>query len=348
MWHSIDKDFSSRARLRNEEGDSVAYALTCARSFESSEPRDHIYGRLGLMQCTWQGIPVSLQPNYQRPVEDVFRDASWFSIREEGVDMIFPDVRHRSNEDLERTNWKSWVPHWDVAWNENEDATELPWTRKCSGEPQVSLTENNSLCIKGLLFDNIVAHTKECLQRSWFSRSDEANANRILNWLDEALGIVERATNTSARTLSLQQSALQILGSTLLANSSCQAHCGLEQFRSFLIRNRRVSDVLYPPDSICSGSNDPSWKYQWAMRQHSQNRRVFATTNGHIGIGPRIMERGDLVVAFTGAWKFYVLRRCGSRHRLVGECHVHDCAPADAFRDGSLGEELELQSFELV
>lgn len=300
------------------------------------------------MRCTWLSIPVALRPNYQKPVQAVFRDASWFSIREEGVDMIFPDVRHRSNADLENTNWRSWVPHWDIAWDETQDATELPWVRRGPDEPQVSLTEDGSLCIKGLAMDQVAGHTKDGLQRSWFSQSNEANANRILNWLDEALDIVGRAAKTSARTLSLQQSALQILGSTLLANSNCVTPSGLEQFRSFLLRNRRVPDVLYPPDSICSGSNGPSWKYQWAMRQHSQNRRVFATINGHVGIGPKVMERADMVVAFTGACKFYVLRRCGSRHRLVGECYVYDCAPGDAFRDGSLGEEPEFHSFELV
>lgn len=348
MWHSIDKDFSSQARDRNEKGDSVAYALTCARSFEASEPRDHIYGRLGLMRCTWQGIPLVLRPNYQKPVEAVFRDASWFSIRQEGVDMIFPDVRHRSNADLKSTDWRSWVPHWNVAWDEDQDATELPWTSRRSAKAQVASTENNSLCIKGLVFDEVVAHTKECLQPFWFFRSNETNANHILNWLEEALGIVERARKTSAQSLFLQQSALKVLGSTLIADSSHQTHSSLELFRSFLHRNRRVPDVLYPPDSIYFEGDGLSWKYQWAMRQHSQNRRVFATASGHVGIGPRIMERGDLVVAFTGAWKFYVVRRFGSQYRLVGECHVHDCAPADAFSIGNVGEEPVLQSFKLV
>ncbi|KAK0708718.1 hypothetical protein B0H67DRAFT_441721, partial [Lasiosphaeris hirsuta] len=55
--------------------------------------------------------------------------------------------------------------------------------------------------------------------------------------------------------------------------------------------------------------------------QVCQNRRVFYTDNGYFGIGPKILQEGDMVFILPLPVPF-VLRSQGNHYILAGECYV--------------------------
>jgi hypothetical protein len=54
------------------------------------------------------------------------------------------------------------------------------------------------------------------------------------------------------------------------------------------------------------------------------NRRLFVTAEGHLGIGPTVMQPGDEVVVLFRGTVPYIVRRREDHHVLVGDCYVRD------------------------
>jgi hypothetical protein len=52
-------------------------------------------------------------------------------------------------------------------------------------------------------------------------------------------------------------------------------------------------------------------------------RRVFITFDGTIGLGPSILEAGDIVVLLFGGFTPYVLRCVDDHYVLIGEFYIH-------------------------
>jgi hypothetical protein len=76
-------------------------------------------------------------------------------------------------------------------------------------------------------------------------------------------------------------------------------------------------------------------------------RCFFATSKGFLGLGPRSMQRGDIVAVLFGGRVPFILRSMDGHFRLVGECYVHgimDGEVVQMWKDGELSEsEFELR-----
>jgi len=53
------------------------------------------------------------------------------------------------------------------------------------------------------------------------------------------------------------------------------------------------------------------------------DRRLFKTTKGYIGIGPRSLQKGDAVTLFKGGMVPLVIRSLGDKWELIGDCYIH-------------------------
>ncbi len=77
------------------------------------------------------------------------------------------------------------------------------------------------------------------------------------------------------------------------------------------------------------------------MTWTSMCRKVFRTSEGHIGLGPRIMRQGDICVVLLGAVYPMVLRASGEFFELIGPALVYGFMNGQAeslCRDGALLE----------
>jgi hypothetical protein len=83
----------------------VSTVLTQGLLLQAGKPQDHVFGLYALLQK--MGVPLS-QPDYNRPVEEVFAEAAKLAIERDNALHILTFV----NGVEKRKNWPSWVPTW--------------------------------------------------------------------------------------------------------------------------------------------------------------------------------------------------------------------------------------------
>ncbi|KAL1593636.1 hypothetical protein SLS59_009150 [Nothophoma quercina] len=69
-----------------------------------------------------------------------------------------------------------------------------------------------------------------------------------------------------------------------------------------------------------------------------------------IGLGPRCMQEGDIIVVFTGGQMPMILRQANDKkdqYYLMGECYIYDIAMGQAY-DIMAKEGVEERMFELI
>lgn len=71
---------------------------------------------------------------------------------------------------------------------------------------------------------------------------------------------------------------------------------------------------------------------QWSRSANGVSKnRVFARTeNGYYVLGPKVMEKRDIVCVLFGGKMPFCLRLWGDRHLLVGECYAHGLMNGEA------------------
>jgi hypothetical protein len=69
-------------------------------------------------------------------------------------------------------------------------------------------------------------------------------------------------------------------------------------------------------------------------------RRLFVTTNGHLGFGPNDAQPGDAVVVLGGANMPFLLRKTDSLFQLLGECYIDEIMSGEAVEAMQKGQPL--------
>jgi Heterokaryon incompatibility protein (HET) len=62
--------------------------------------------------------------------------------------------------------------------------------------------------------------------------------------------------------------------------------------------------------------------FREALRYFTAGRKFYISSFGHLGLGPRSVEKGDEIVILFGGHVPYLLRKDSNRYRLVGESFV--------------------------
>jgi hypothetical protein len=80
------------------------------------------------------------------------------------------------------------------------------------------------------------------------------------------------------------------------------------------------------------------------VQQMAEERALFLTANGRVGLGPRTLEKADVVWLLEGANVPFVLRYKKKKRereagwRVVGEAYLQGVMRGEAFEEGGLGE----------
>jgi hypothetical protein len=64
-----------------------------------------------------------------------------------------------------------------------------------------------------------------------------------------------------------------------------------------------------------------------------ENRRMFKTEKGYIGLGPGDMRAGDHIALFTGGSMPLIMRSKGTKLELVGDCYFHGIMYGERYRE---------------
>lgn len=113
----------------------------------------------------------------------------------------------------------------------------------------------------------------------------------------------------------------------------------LDDFAAFLANNRHALGQYLPrlPRGERVSTGDAN-RFLVAAKSACSGRRIFHVSNGYVGIGPGVLQAGDMVCVLSGGAMPFVLRR-DSRSRqskrrfaLIGEAYVHGIMHGEATR----------------
>jgi hypothetical protein len=368
------------------EGDPLAllYLLQHRRQSKATDPRDKVYGLLGI--ATNRG---SLAPDYRRSLAEAYMETTRVLI-----------VESRSLEVLNATyplERASDLPSWAADWREDLDGWQLglrsgqngfPYHASSGSHPSIiSSADQEQLKLKGFQLDRIqtVHDARSALACSadgtWLLATGQLRA------CPASLGL----TGTYAHTSEPYSIAY---ATTLWADMMPYSGRGSEYFNSFLfsatlaamkaeeedkevssetpsqsINPRVIREILTEPgagevpeqelsflqdlpDGIVSDASSLASKDGEVVREMvefigsmTHKRVFFITEKGYIGIGFDCAQVGDIVVILLGGITPYVLRQQDENYLFLGESYVHGVMDGEAFNAHvEAGKEFEVFS----
>lgn len=304
---------------------SIEELLAHLADFRTADPRDHVYGCLGLLKrfTGIEEIPPCLKPDYKAPVADVFRDVTKFALEESRHLWLLRFVDDWGDGEDNR-EWPSWVPRWERSSHGAENALRLPNGHFRAGggvslNALPSWKENNPniLDLWGFTVDSITAVTPVLRLPPWKA---ETAREEFKKFMEPARAIIRQTRNH--RT---EDEVKRAIASTIVA--SCDF--------SLDYMDENECAKWYEELSDPSRDLDPSAEEFWGtMDLVCHHRCLFATASGLIGLGPATTVHDDLVAILYGSDLPFVLRRAfhppESSHRLVGACYVHGVMKGEA------------------
>jgi hypothetical protein len=298
--------------------------------------------------------PQALKPDYSKPTMEVYRDFTRYMIRvSPRVLNILSHVQRTSSLDFE--DYPSWVPRFDTPRSVSFFPAGFYW----AGLPKsgryryyavmhdnslhFTVAQPNILQLDGFIFDTVIAVTDpvSCrlldvipVQQLWgqlfdnvslFPRpnlqytdgSDRLDVAFFLTICACAIGGILGAEEYLSELGNNRFNAIQQLTAIMRASLLC-----------WLCQVRGLQESQYPdvdPAGLVDNvQTDPSAQaYQRAAWSMSVNRRLYRTRAGFLGLGPTIVEPGDVIVVLYGGHVPFVLRPAGQYWKFVGETYLH-------------------------
>jgi Heterokaryon incompatibility protein (HET) len=293
---------------------SFARLLASTREFKCIEPRDRIYGLLGI--TTTDTSPDKgeffIDTHYERSVEDLYINVAKKIITTERNLSPLASVQHGSQLP-DNSPLPSWVPNWTSFTTQPlSPAIPGPSAAPLSQEYQYKLyiSPSNELIVSGLIYNTIATVFDEYTP----STTPSSYIANIPSWHDHLSS--PQTIHHIAMTLSAGKEwygiPVQNVSSHIADFAACLSQSGL------------IQDL-----STANGSNE---RFTQAAKNPCTGRRAFSLTTSAsgmdlwpYGIGPVAMQPGDAVCVLFG-FDLPVVLRCveGEYFRFVGECYVYD------------------------
>ncbi|KAF4439784.1 Heterokaryon incompatibility 6 OR allele [Fusarium acutatum] len=307
---------------------SFAQLLQVSRHFKSKEPKDKIYGLLGIE--TTDSVGKQVIPDYRETTtsEKVFEDIARLMLKTASPLTFLSGAG--TFGDFDRSG-PSWVP----SWHERRPWTILPTKQNpgfqcASGAPMELHPDNKAaeLVLKGVIIDRISSMQEHRDYWGVFDENDKSRDN-LLNqprWS-------KKAWRKCAMTLSCggdgraypiddETAHLADLAALVLSGSAHWIIRDLISLRDVMEpRGDEITQAEYL-NEIVKGGN--SRRYISAVEPVRDSYRLFKTASKDFGVGPVDMKIGDKVCVLFGGEVPFILRPKGDGYFVVGECYVYD------------------------
>lgn len=300
--------FRQRRQLNGLKSFSIKELFTNFQKRHCSDPRDMVFGLLGLTD-TDEGI---IKPDYRKSVSEVYTDFASSYIRTcRQIDIILPR-RKRARSDL-----PSWVPDWsqpfpvgtfDSFCNLYNVAGTSPLSASFSSKPY-------ELYLEGFQFRSIV----QVIDAADFMPHQGVDISALSRFVTVARELAfshsgsqfyptgEEIQRAVARTLSgdLDWKCERLpLGSTIFDTNTGAGIVPDDSYTHCFIRERQ-QDVLGNVLLV-------------VLYRMNRELSFMLLSGGYIGLAPRNARPGDLVCIILGSNLPVVLRRKNKRYTLIG------------------------------
>ncbi|KAK1496259.1 HET domain-containing protein [Colletotrichum tamarilloi] len=303
------------------------------------------------------GRPRALRPDYKRETVLVYCDLTRFLLRKQPRILdVLDHVQH--NEDPGIGDYPSWVPKWfeprtcsvfkgaylagfcDGHFRYFAELHDIP-VRNDPVWPKVLSIDGYHVDVvskttETLAFEFGARATAEAIVRAWEQLFDIPIAPRCgRKYRDNILldvvfckAILAGALGSIigySHLLTRNQGGLN----PLFDDRTHKPHAELDREAQDLAETflTQMAEFGLPPTATEFGNPDREDKLQVfgaGARTYSNNRKVFATRDGRVGIGPKMMQPGDEVVVLFGGRMPFIARQRGDHRLLVGSCYLVD------------------------
>ncbi|TVY41023.1 Heterokaryon incompatibility protein 6,OR allele [Lachnellula subtilissima] len=347
---------------------TLANILNQSRRLDELEnPRLHPVYRIGSGSSIFAALSSRiLEPNYRESVGDINFNLAVNLLRTSEGAALFPLLCAVQHDPIRTTALENedttWVPRWDrsdihcqLGFSARISPGFRPYSGGNSGENgKVTMTISwKFLSLQGILVDTILSstepirphsspHSQACLG-IWnsvlgfnLSPNMETDVQKLRSYCR-----VSTADNFDRARPSIRMQPMndaELFNSFIAFWSQMYNH---EQ--SILDPSVASSSRVFPvPKELEQGATRAKGNDFWDLALLvSRNRRLFSTQRGFLGLGPEILESGDVVCIFPQLPVPLVLRPVDGHFLLVGECYV------DGIMDGEEADAAKVQTFEL-
>jgi hypothetical protein len=315
------------------EGPSFEMLLMTMKHAVATDPRDMVYGLLGLHDAR---VVASITPDYSLPVARVYADFTKAIIMSRGDLSV---IYSYGVGVTQPGDWPSWVPDFrDMITNAPSPISEKGFS--AGGAPRaVSFSgDGMTLICQGVLVDE--------LEDTWFGPfSDSINKfdERIKADLRQAL----RRILIEATCKGGQYPVPPLISLADLTDPGCED----DGIRAFMRRNEatllkgvplrqwilelekgKARPVIDAPRRKAELNSISSWLW---------HRALVTTKAGRFGLATNMVKEGDRVAIVLGCNMPLLLRPSAQALRVVGACYIDGLMDGEALRDPGLVRRLE-------
>lgn len=335
-----------------------------ASSTQASDPRDKLYGVLGLVPGGGKTADITI--DYDREPVEVFYNFT------KGLLLFSTKLAVLSMSYGCSPNKPRHVPSW--VWNPQPDEPYGRFSLPYPNEYQAALdsVSQPSFCDRMLGLRGIVLHTVTAVSSVWnpesppnlrFPTNMASYTLRVLLWYFEfrAIGNIDQSSLDPATAESRKDIWFRTVWPTEFSQKPLTIHEQSEHTRRMMKFTRFDSEMVDRFGKYVSEGKKPptTWtkfkllsaistltirrllgnlaakKFEDRMPpyMYPNNRRLARTDGGHIALCPKETSINDKVVLLQGSDVPFLVRPIGEHWQIVGECYFH------ALMDGSAWDE---------
>ena len=321
-----------------ENRSTLMMNLWSFRSRKCGNPRDKVYALLGICRDVRMG---DITINYSFSVARVYCEAAKFIFRKErSLKLLSACQSYGFNVEL-----PSWVPDWSmdarfrrmrsiIDWEAGEEEEDMRRTFNAAGSrsPLVNISDDmRTMTIQGLVCATISFLGTELGNDAEFVENPES-LERLFSlfhtWWSLAKECTTEVTTQDERRIdAFWRTIITDMGSSRRRATPEQEG---NQFRFWMSKTNH--SAFEARDLIIPDGRHEWFEFTASFQQATANRRFFITREGHMGLGPRNIEPGDVVCIPLGAQVPFVLRAVNDGYVLLGECYCHGIMEGEALR----------------
>ncbi|EON62965.1 hypothetical protein W97_02191 [Coniosporium apollinis CBS 100218] len=323
----------------------------------ASDPRDYIYAFLAHPTAKSEAGTI-VPADYTLSTQQLYELLAIRHIEQRQDLHILSFIQHAADTIQDGT--PSWPPRWYLGRPVTVFVTDLGrvWYDAAAGSKFwfAASAGHGVLHLRGLVFDAI-SFCSETLHKAALSllgpmssQITGANVLRKLStqFIDTTPPLVyPQADRLKAFVLTLSAGRGWFIND--VENDGLATH--LADFAAYQNRAYDIARSVSSPSEENSqprrDAGDGDW-YRYARRAFGvcDRRRLFISKRGYLGLGPRVLQEGDLCCILYGATMPFILRRRDDHYILLGQSYIHGIMRGEAMEMLRNGE-LQEQTFEI-
>lgn len=267
-----------------KEKRALSHLLKDLQDFDAYDPRDHVYGLLGIHQHLHRSKTASqiLQPDYSKTVAEVLSAGTKLAIQDDGSLHICGYICHHIPDPAMNNDVPSWVPSFHRRWDRSLDESPLESLFRADDQRSMVITEDPEnvldLGISGCEVD-VVASCSHIMTTDSLKKKKKS----------ESIPAAENFAAAAALKHDIPEAAL----SMVLIAGSAYGDRRLVNEREGLAGYHAARQLVRGKGECPSiKGNADAWYCLQAIGSACSRCRLFISAKGYLGVGPRTLDAG--------------------------------------------------------